>query len=115
MSSLHVGQEEIKGGVLMLSVSGALDASTSDYLQKLFRSLFEQKRYKLIVDLSNLRFISSAGMSILIDANETARENGGDLIFINPSYQVRTVVKILSAAQLIPFADSREEAEKRLA
>jgi anti-sigma B factor antagonist len=115
MSTLRIAQEELRDGIRLIAVVGALDAATADSLIGQLETLFRQNRYRLIVDLSGLEFISSAGMSILLDANETARKNGGNLIVASPSDQVRSVVKILSADKLIPFADTREEAERRLA
>jgi anti-anti-sigma factor len=113
MASFRIGQEELPGGVLLITFGGALDANTSDALLELLKSLFERKRYRIVVDMSGMEFISSAGMSILIDANETARENGGNLVFLNPSGQVRTVMKILSADKLIPVAETRDEAVRQ--
>lgn len=58
------------GAAVVLEVHGDLDALTIPELEEAIRGSLADEPAALIVDLSKLRFLGSAGMSVLIAANE---------------------------------------------
>lgn len=69
----------------LLEISGRIDAATSPRLKQQFEALFEQGRYRIVLDLAQLEYISSPGLRVLIEARKRARDwkltdlEGGDI------------------------------------
>ncbi len=64
----------------LLDVKGRVDSSTAPELGVVLEDIMEQGTYRIVVDMSELDFISSAGIRVLITAAKTARRwNRGDV------------------------------------
>src|SRR3954454_5285782 len=71
------------GDTIALSVAGELDASTAPQLQAAILAVNTDCR-QLVVDLSELTFIDSIGLGILLGAKKLSREQSFEL-FVIPS------------------------------
>jgi anti-sigma B factor antagonist len=60
-------------GVLVLAVRGELDAFTAPQLAEAIDNGIAASPKALIVDLSEVAFLASAGMTVLVTGHETAR------------------------------------------
>lgn len=114
MPAFQILKEKVADGVTLLTVRGFLDAHTFEELEKCINDLFEENQYKLIVDLSGLDYISSAGAGVFIGAIGTAQENEGNIVLVNPSPNVKEVFDLLGLSQIFTFKNSREEALRAL-
>ncbi|WP_431232806.1 STAS domain-containing protein [Mycolicibacterium psychrotolerans] len=65
------------GRTAVVSASGALDLLTSPRLEQLVTSTLAQRPDALIVDLTDVSFLGSAGMQVLVDAYEAASPDIG--------------------------------------
>ena len=115
MPAFQIQKENVRDGIVLLSIRGFLDAHTFEELEHSINGLFEQNCYRLIVDLSGLDYISSAGAGVFIGAIGTAQENDGNIILMNPSPNVREVFDLLGLSQIFTFKSSKEEAIASLA
>jgi anti-sigma B factor antagonist len=77
-------------GVATVAVSGDVDIANADALKATVVSVVADAPERLVFDLSDLRFIDSAGIAVLLHATEydTAVE------LLNPSPAVRRVVEL---------------------
>ena len=112
MPAFQILKENIQNGVVLLTIRGFLDAHTFEELEKTINDLFDGGTYRLIVDLSGLDYISSAGAGVFIGAIGTAQENDGNIILIKPGTNVKEVFDLLGLSQIFTFKDTREDAEK---
>ena len=65
----------------VLKVTGRVDSATSPRLAEELSEIHESGRYKVVMDFSDLEFISSAGMRVLISSLKSSRRyNRGDLV-----------------------------------
>jgi anti-sigma B factor antagonist len=110
MPTFQITKDKLPNGVMFLTVSGFLDAHTFEELEKAIGELFDQNSYRLIVDLSKLDYISSAGAGVFIGAIGTAQENDGNIIIVKPSPNVKEVFDLLGLSQIFTFAENREAA-----
>ena len=60
-------------GIVVLSVAGELDVSTAPKLDHAITRGITGPLAGLIVDLSNVNFMASAGMSVLLEGDSTAK------------------------------------------
>ncbi len=69
----------------LLALNGRLDAASAPQFKQGIETLFGQGRYRIVLDLSSLEYISSPGLRVLIEARKRAREwkitdlEGGDI------------------------------------
>ncbi|MDD4617315.1 MAG: STAS domain-containing protein, partial [Alphaproteobacteria bacterium] len=83
-----------KESIMILEVVGRLDASTSPALEQKFLSLLEKGNNDLVVDFSQLQYISSAGLRILLLAAKRTSASGGRLALCALTDSIREVFEI---------------------
>lgn len=69
---LSVRVEPLDGAVV-LSVSGEIDLVTAPQLGESINAAMAQEPPTLVVDLSNVDFLASAGMAVLLGCNQKAK------------------------------------------
>jgi len=110
MPKFQISKEKLTDGIILLTVKGFLDAHTYEELEKVLDELFDANSYKIVVDLSGLDYISSAGAGVFIGAIGTIQENDGNIVLLKPSPNVREVFDLLGLSQIFTFADTKESA-----
>ena len=86
-------------GVPVVTVSGELDVSNVDLLKASVASVTANHPERIIFDLSDLRYIDSAGIAVLLAA---AAESAVRLR--DPSRAVRRVVELTGLTDVLPMA-----------
>jgi anti-sigma B factor antagonist len=76
---VYVEEAAQNRGVSVLRVSGYVDTTTSPDLERRLQALLREKRFHIVVDLSGVEYISSAGWGFISEIREI-REQGGDLL-----------------------------------
>ena len=114
MPEFNILKRQLQDGIVQLTIHGFLDAHTFEELEKTINELFENNTYRLVVDLSGLDYISSAGAGVFIGAIGTAQDNEGDIVLVRPSANVKEVFDLLGLSQIFTFKDTSEEALKVL-
>jgi anti-sigma B factor antagonist len=110
MPDLKISQHELPNGIVFIEAEGFLDAHTFEDMENRISGLFRQNRFKLIVKLEKLDYISSAGAGVFVGAIGTSKENNGDIVFLNPSPNVREVFDLLGLSAIFQFAESEQQA-----
>ncbi len=103
--------ESRHGSVMVLTVSGRLDASTADtLLDALLRHVGAADARRLVLDFGGLQYISSAGLRVLMIAVKKARGTGSALALCNLQPMVAEIFQIGRFDALIPCHASLAEA-----
>lgn len=110
MSAFKIEVED-SGEISLVKVEGYLDAKTFEQMEEALSKLFEAEHYKIIIDLSLVEYISSAGAGVFIGAIGTAQENNGNILLLSPTDNVKEVFDLLGLSQIFKFASSLEEAK----
>lgn len=107
---LKIALDPQPGGVAVVRLAGRLDfTSVTDARDQFARAIAAGHR-KLIVDLSKVEFVDSAGLGSLIGGMRTARQAGGDLRIANPSEQSRMLLSLTSLDQVLKISPTLKEA-----
>jgi anti-sigma B factor antagonist len=65
----------------LVQVIGKLDSSTAPSLTAELKKLMDEGNYRLVLDMSKLEFISSAGLWVLVNAQKNCKRfNRGELV-----------------------------------
>ena len=102
---------EIRNGnqAVVIGVSGELDLASSPALeQELERGAASQAEV-VIVDLRNLEFMDSTGLSVLVRAHQRATENGQRFGVVRGPQQVQRLLSLTGVADRLNLADSPDE------
>jgi anti-sigma B factor antagonist len=67
------------GEITAVSIAGDIDALTASEASAFLHAQLEAGRVHLILDLGQVRFMSSAGIRLLLENSRKSREQGGDL------------------------------------
>lgn len=68
----------------------------------------------VIVDISEVRYINSSGIGVLITLLTKARNKGGELCLINPSESVQKLLIITKLQAIFKVYDSIAEAKEQM-
>ena len=85
-----------------------MDAHTFDEFESTLIDLFDEGEYKIIVDMSEVPYISSAGAGVFIWAHSQATSNDGDIIIMKPSANVSEVLELLGLDQVFKIVNNLE-------
>ena len=107
MENFEVVREDRKD-VSILRLKGFLDAHTAPQFEQAIQDLIGEQRFKIIVSMSSLNYISSAGLGVFMGFIEEIRENNGDIKLSNMSDKVFKVFDLLGFPAL--YQIYREEA-----
>ncbi len=96
----------------ILRVDGVVDTMTASELEKVMNSLLSQKRYRIVVDLAGVDYISSAGWGIFVSNIREVRANQGDIKLIRMVPSVYEVFELLEFDSILRAFDSIEQARE---
>jgi anti-sigma B factor antagonist len=110
LSEFSIRKNEIEPGIVKFDVTGFLDAHTFERMQNAIDDCFSKDQYRLLVDLKGVTYISSAGAGVFIGAIGTAQEHEGNIVFMNPSENVKEVFDLLGLSLIFTFVETQEDA-----
>ncbi len=87
----------------MLALSGELDVVSAPELEQCLNEVLAEPYALVKLDLSELAFVDSAGMSVLIKAKQDADSNGRTLVLGRPTEQVHRVFALVGLADWLAF------------
>ncbi len=106
--------EERRENILILRVIGRLDSSTSKMMEERLLSIIDSGERRLVIELSQLDYISSAGLRVFLLAAKRIGNAKGRMILCSLQDAVKQVFDIAGFSSLLTLAGSTEEAIKGL-
>lgn len=113
--NVNVHASELNPGCTVIDVEGFLDAYTVAELEETFTKLLKDKRFKLIVNLAKLDYISSAGLGTFMGVIDEIRDNHGDIILTNLSPKIFKVFDLLGFSELFQIVENENSAVAKFA
>jgi anti-sigma B factor antagonist len=102
--------QEIKGDTLTLRISGDLIGEDSGtQLVGVVNDAMSQKALTCIIDISELRYINSSGIGVLITILTKLRNKGGEVYLMNPSEGVKKLLVITKLNAIFQVVKSEHE------
>jgi anti-sigma B factor antagonist len=109
MSNFKIDVREVNN-INVLDIRGYLDAHTAPDLEKAFQSLMDAQKFKIVVNCSDLTYISSAGLGVFMAYIEDVRKHSGDIKLSNMSPKVYNVFDLLGFPLLYDIMKDESEA-----
>jgi anti-sigma B factor antagonist len=102
-----------KGPVKVVQCKGYIDTTTSGMLENTMSELLQAKNYRIVIDLGEVDYISSAGWGIFISEIKNIRKNKGDLKLVNMKPEVMEIFELLDFTNILEYYKSLDEAIKK--
>jgi anti-sigma B factor antagonist len=94
---------------VIIGVSGELDLASSPALEHELERGAASQAETVIVDLRDLEFMDSTGLSVLVRAHQRATEHGQRFGVVKGPQQVQRLLSLTGVADRLTLADSPDE------
>lgn len=101
-------------GSQRVAIGGRLDTHTYEDLDEALAPLLTRQLHSLVLDLSELEYISSAGIRSIFKARKALAAHGGKVLVVNPQPQIQKVFDVVKAVPLNDIFGSTAEADAYL-
>jgi anti-sigma B factor antagonist len=101
--------DELDGGVTNVALRGRLDTLGAEAID-LRMSVIAGAKRAVVIDLSEVDFLASMGIRVLLTTAKAVQRKGGRLALITPEGNVLMVLKTAGMESLIPIFHERDAA-----
>jgi anti-sigma B factor antagonist len=106
--------EDRKADAVVLALSGKLDATTAKALEERIIGLINSGTQRLVVDLSQLEYVSSSGLRVFLLSAKRLQATDGKIVLCGLQDNVRQVFDLAGFSSFLSIYGSRDEAIKGL-
>ena len=99
-----------KGKALILYFSGKITSDNIFDLNQKIKDIFHEEIYNVILYLSELEYINSTGIAMLLTIAKTVEQNSGRLILTRPTEFVQDLFDMTDLSGRFEFSDDLETA-----
>jgi anti-anti-sigma factor len=94
----------------VIAVIGELDLASSPTLEESLERVFQSGSRLVILDLRELDFMDSTGLSVLIRAHQTAEDGDRRLCLVKGPPQVQRLLSLTGVGERLGVVDAPEDA-----
>ena len=112
MKGLHtrIDRAGADANVAVVRLSGHIDTQTVAGLNETFKQLLKEPCHRIVIDLAEVTYISSAGWGVFIGEIRNIRDQRGDLKLVALAPEVEEVYRVLEFDSILKAYPSVEEA-----
>ena len=108
---MNVDYNELDNGIGLIKLGGKLDIIGTGEIETKFAGYCAGDKVRVVVDLSEVSFLASIGIRLLILTAKSVASRGGKMILLNPITEVQHVLEITGIPAIIPIYSQLESAE----
>lgn len=102
-------QQRQLDGITIVGVSGRIDSSVSGQVMDQLNAIVSSGVTKLVVNLEQVNYISSAGLRSILVAAKLVKSSNGEMRLCQPSELVRSILEDSGFANLIRIDDHEDQ------
>jgi len=99
----------------LIRINGDLGKGNLHDLRVNLANKLKENRYNIVVDLSDMKFISYGGVGVLVEKRRQFREHNGDLIMANPNLYAKRLFRITGVRSLFEGDNGYHTVESAIA
>ena len=107
---MNITKSDPEKDVRLVEVDGEVDASTAPQLEDSLRACLAEGKKRLLLDLTRMTYMSSAGLRVLIRIFQDAKKVGAELCIAGLNPRVKTVFEVSGLLQVLPTCNTPQEA-----
>ncbi len=112
--ALQVSVEKTGDKTYTIRPEGSIDANTHTILGNQVDELLKKSPRTIIFDMKNVSYVSSAGVSVVLVAEKSLKNRGGNVLMVQLPPQIRKVFDIVQALPAQQIFASVEEMDEYL-
>lgn len=90
----------------VVTMNGRIDSNTAPTLTDEFNAITENGRYKIVFDMSDVNFISSTGVWVLMETQKKCKKyNRGELVISNVNEKIQHSLDLAGLKHFFTFYD----------
>jgi anti-sigma B factor antagonist len=94
-----------ENGAVTVTVVGEVDTFTAPVLRSSLDAQLEQQPQELVIDLSGVQFLGSAGLAVLVETQKSARARGVELRLVATTRAVTRPLEVTGLIDLFTIVD----------
>jgi anti-anti-sigma factor len=112
---MEMASSELPGSVLCIRLNGRMDAEGANRIDVPFTASVAVGGRSAAIDLTDVTFIASMGIRLLISAARGVRMKGSKMVLFGARPLVQDVLEQAAIDQIIPLVATQEQALELLA
>lgn len=108
---MELHYSELENKIRLIKIIGSLDIMGVGVIETKFAGYCAGQSPRVLVDLSNVEFLASIGIRLLVLNAKAIYSRGGRMVLLHPTPEVRSVLEITGIPAIIPIYDGLESAE----
>jgi anti-sigma B factor antagonist len=109
MSMLSI-ETDLLGALPVVTVKGRVDSETAPELDQALSKLLDESKDKIILNLQNVEYMSSAGLRAMVKAYQMAQKTGGDVRLAAVSEPIEVILRTVGMMQMLKMYPTNEVA-----
>ncbi len=94
----------------VVTVTGRVDSSSAPRMDQTLKGLTDNRRFRLVLDLSGVDYMSSAGLRAMVTCLRNVQKWNGNLHLANPSKRVAEVLDLAGLDVVFEVFEDQVEA-----
>lgn len=104
-------QDRSEGDVVVITLEGEMvGGPDAALLSDKLRELLEEKKNRIVLDMTRVDWMNSSGLGILIGSLTTVRNSGGDLKLLHLSQKLQELLRITKLGCVFEVFEDEEGA-----
>ena len=105
---------ELQYGIRLIKLDGRLDLNGTYSIEVQFVNHCAGDNVRVLVDLSEVSYVSSVGIPMLVNTAKSVVSRGGTMAFVSPQENVVKVLELVGVSQVIPIYPDQKSAVDNL-
>ena len=105
---IEVSYADPNNEVVVINATGYIDTTTAPEIDRVIDEQLSLGLYKIIVDLKDINYISSAGWGVFVSELSVIRANDGDIVLVNMTPDVHNVYELMEFSSILKSFESME-------
>ena len=95
----------------LVTLSGRIDSETSPRLEAALAKITDEDRFKIVLDLNDVEFMSSAGLRVLVNVQKLCRRyNRGEIVLTRIPKNIYDALDLAGFTSIIKIFDDTASA-----
>ena len=94
---------ELENGIRLIALNGKLDSGGGYAVEMDFQHHCSGHKQRILVDISNVSYISSMGIPMLVNTAKLVTGKGGRMALLSPQKNVMDVLEMVGVSRVVPI------------
>jgi anti-anti-sigma factor len=108
---MEIYYSELNNDIGMIKLNGKMDIVGTNEIEAKFAFYCAGDKIRMIVDVSEVNFLSSIGIRLFVRTAKSVAKRGGKMALLNPISEVHHILELTGVPSIIPIYSQFESAE----